>query len=248
MTLITNQEVNLPWRFEYKYLLTSKKVAEVRNALIPYVEHDLFTRQSPSKRYLVRSLYFDTRFLNFYQEKVDGDRDRLKFRIRSYSEELTTQTTLKAEIKVRKGMVMEKYSTFITADEYERYMRTKKWDRENDPVLIEFERYHWLKCLEPQVLIQYFREGFTTRDKREIRITFDHKVSSVARKTLFPEGAIFREHHKGGVILEIKCRKSQPHWLLDIVKDHGLKIIANSKYARGIEVSKPGVVNPSWSC
>jgi hypothetical protein len=236
-----------PWRFEYKYLLPFPKVYQVRNAILPYVELDPFSADTENGKYLVRSLYFDTRYLNFYQEKIDGDNDRIKFRIRTYSQTLDENTVLKAEIKVRKGVLMEKYSTFIQHEDYLEFMQSHQWESE-DPVLLEFTRYFWMKGLQPQILVEYYREGFRTKDKSEIRITFDHQVSSTASTTLFSPRAIFREHHKHVIILEIKCRKGQPWWLLDIVKKHGLKIASSSKYVKGIEISNPGIVTPGWSC
>ena len=240
-------EIN-PWRFEYKYLMPVQKAYQLRNAITPFMELDPFSSRAVDHKYLVRSLYFDTRFLNFYQEKVDGESDRVKFRIRTYSQTLDPKTVLRAEIKIRKGTLMEKYSTFIPYAEYESYIKDHRWMELENPILVEFERYHWLKCLQPQVLIQYLREGYSSRDKKEIRITFDHRVSSTSSKSLFPRDVIFREHHKHAVIFEIKCKKGQPGWLMDLVKEHGLKIVTSSKFAKGIEVSKPGIVNPGWSC
>ena len=220
---------------------------QVKNAILPYLKLDLFSANAENGRYLVKSLYFDTRNLNFYQEKIDGDNDRVKFRIRTYSKKLDENTPLKAEIKVRKGVLMEKYSTLIQSEEYLGFMQNHRWESK-DPVLLEFTRYYWMKALQPQILVKYYREGFTTKDKSEIRITFDHNVSSSSSKDLFSPHALFREHHKHVTILEIKCRKSQPRWLMDIVKKHGLKIASSSKYVKGIEISNPGIVVPGWSC
>ena len=237
-----------PWRFEYKYFLPIQKVYQVRNAILPFVEPDPFSKSAENQKYLVRSLYFDTRFLNFYQEKVDGENDRVKFRIRTYSQTLDANTVLRAEIKVRKGILMEKYSTFIRSDDYASFIQDHHWKETKSPVLDEFERYYWLKDLQPLILVQYYREGFTSKPKKEIRITFDHQVSSTSSNSLFPSHAIFREHHKHVIIFEIKCKKSQPRWLLDIIKKHGLRIATSSKFAKAIEISHPGIVTPGWSC
>lgn len=240
-------EIN-PWRFEYKYYLPLQKVYQLRNALIPYLDLDPFSARAENQRYLVKSLYFDTRNLNFYQEKIDGDNDRVKFRIRTYSQNLDENTVLKAEIKVRKGVLMEKHSTLIRPDEYTSFIQDHRWKEREIPVLNEFIRYYWMKGLRPIISVQYLRQGYITKDKSEIRITLDHMVSSSASKDLFSSHAIFREHHKHVTILEIKCRKSQPRWLWDIVKQHGLKIASSSKYVKGIEISNPGIVVPGWSC
>lgn len=237
-----------PWRFEYKYIIPYQKALQVRNALAPYVARDPYSSRAENHQYLVRSLYFDTRNLNFYQEKVDGDCDRVKFRLRAYATTLADAAALKAEIKVRKGTLMEKYTTPISREQYSSFMRDHHFNGAEDPVLLEFERYHWLKGLQPVILIQYFREGFVARDVKGIRITFDHRVASARAQSLFPDHPIFREHLRHAVIMEIKCKKSQPRWLLDLAKNHGLRIITSSKFARGIEIADPAIVTPGWSC
>ena len=58
---------------------------------------------------------------------------------------------------------------------------------------------------------------------------------------------VFRAHQRGVIIFEIKCDKSQPHWLRELVQTQGLRFIANSKFTQGIESSRPEVLRPSWS-
>lgn len=235
------------WRFEYKYILPVQKIFQIQNSLKPFVKPDFYTKSAAGGKYLVRSLYFDSYDYRFFHEKVDGDYDRIKLRIRSYSPELEPDTTLRAEIKVRKGSIMEKHSVFISAQEYSFFIENRKWQNAINPVLVEFERYCWLKTLEPQLLVQYQREGFVARFDEGVRITFDYRVTSASAKSLFPNTPILREHHRNIVILEIKCRKNQPYWLLDLVRRHGLRVMACSKYCKGIETSKANLVTPSWS-
>jgi hypothetical protein len=127
-------------------------------------------------------------------------------------------------------------------------MGSNHWPALEDPLLIEFERYVRLKTLVPLVLVEYRREGFSARAQQGLRITFDHQVQSARAASLFPPAPIFRAHQRGMVILEIKCNKSQPHWLRQMVQTQGLRIVANSKFTQGIEVSRPETVRPAWSC
>jgi len=236
------------WRFEYKYRLHPHQYHQVRAAIRPFMKADAYTRSAPQGRYLVRSLYFDSADFRSYQEKVNGDCDRTKLRIRTYSRSLQENPDIRVEMKARKGMSMEKHSTFISPADYERFMRDNHWPVLEDPLLIEFERYVRLKTLVPLVLVEYRREGFSARAQQGLRITFDHQVQSARAASLFPPAPIFRAHQRGMVILEIKCNKSQPHWLRQMVQTQGLRIVANSKFTQGIEVSRPETVRPAWSC
>lgn len=235
------------WRFEYKYRLPLQQYLQVRNALEPYMELDRYSNEKPDKKYLVRSLYYDSLFLNSFEEKINGDSDRIKLRIRTYTKTETPSPVIKAEIKVRKSAITEKYVSVINLEEYNEFKKTNHWESEPNPTLEEFERYVHLKTLTPQVLIEYEREGYISRAKEEYRLTFDHNVRSAHSTCLFPKNCFFQPHHPGIVVLEIKCTKLQPVWLRNLVHQHGLRIMANSKYVQGIMVSHPALVTPAWS-
>ena len=98
-----------------------------------------------------------------------------------------------------------------------------------------------------KALVEYYREGFSAVPPFSLRVTFDHKVRSTRAASLFPVRSFFRYHNRGAIIFEIKCNKSQPGWLYQLVKVHGLRIVANSKFAQAIEVSRPEIVQLSWS-
>jgi len=245
--LIPDIPDNNNWRFEYKYRLLPQQYHQVRAAIRPFMRADAFTNIAPQGRYLVRSLYFDSADFRAYQEKVNGDCDRTKLRIRTYARSLQENPDIRVEMKARKGMSMEKHSTFISSAYYKRFMQSSHWPILEDPLLIEFERYIRLKTLVPLILVEYLREGFSARAQRGLRITFDHHVQSAKAKSLFPLTPFFRTHQRSVIILEIKCDKSQPNWLRQLVQAHGLRIVANSKFSQGIEISRPEIVQPSWS-
>jgi SPX domain protein involved in polyphosphate accumulation len=143
---------------------------------------------------------------------------------------------------------MEKHSTWVTMDQYQEFIRTGRWLTDcQDPILDEFERYVHLKTLQPKIIVEYLREGYQSRNTDNIRLTFDHQVQSACAKTLFPDAPFFRGHHRGVIILEIKCNKRQPEWLRSLVQAHGLRIMANSKFVQGITLASPDIVTPVWS-
>lgn len=247
MSFTSQQEIITSRRFESKYRISKHQYYGVKNALMPFMQLDPFTSVTPNKKYLVRSLYFDTLDYQAYYEKISGDCDRVKFRIRTYTETIEDNPTIRVELKVRKGVMMEKFSSFVKAFQYQEFMNSWHWPLENDPVLDEFERNLHLKHLQPKILVEYHREGFQSRSREDLRITFDHQVRSAFSTSLFPNKVFFRPHHPHIIILEIKHYEKQPNWLRRIVQQHNLKIIANSKYAQGIEVARPDLVTPSWS-
>jgi len=234
----------IPWRFEYKYQLTRQKYYLVRNSLYPYLKADRFTGNGEDSTYLVRSLYFDNDQFQAYYEKIEGYFGRIKCRIRTYNRTLVQDTVLKAELKNRWGESIEKYSTAISPSAYRMFMATGHWPDHYNPVLEEFERICFLRAMKPKVLVEYMREGYTARDGEDVRVTFDHSVKSCFTDRLFSEPLIMRPHHFDRVVLEIKCRRNQPRWLSFIVRQQGLKYLANSKYTQGVETVRPDLLSP----
>ena len=244
--LLTRREVWSTWRFELKYKVPVQKYHEIRNAMVPHMEPDEFTKGKGE--YLVRSLYYDTHHFQAYHEKINGDFGRIKIRVRSYTDQKQMDTPLRVELKTRRGAAMEKFSSFVPYYSFAEFMETGHWpENEDNPVLTEFARLYHLRILRPKLLVQYMREGLVSRRREDLRITFDRKVCSCSADEIFPKNTFFHQHHPELMILEIKCKQEQPRWLNRLIRDHGLKVMANSKYTQGVELSRHDVVTPMWS-
>lgn len=231
------------WRYELKYRLSQEEYWQVKNALYPYISSDQFTRVAPSRKYLVRSLYFDTPDFQAYNEKLGGNHSRLKFRMRAYTDSMSADTLVHVEAKIRSGGRSQKIGAFVSLEQYQTFMDCYHWDGEQNSILIEFERSVHARILRPKILVQYRREAYVSRARDDIRITFDHNVQSAQSKTLFPEHVFFHPHYGHKVVLEVKHRDQQPAWLREIVQTYSLKIEPNSKYCQGIDVTQLDLVN-----
>ncbi len=208
------------------------------------MEHDDFSRKAPRGSYLVRSLYYDTYYYKSYYEKMEGTYGRTKYRLRTYTDSCENEPEVRAELKVRRGQALEKYSAFVPYRNYLYFIKNRTWPERNSPVLIEFERQVHLHSLRPKILVEYYREAFRSREKNEMRISFDLQVCSCISDTLFPKVTFFRQHHPQNAVLEIKCKTHRPEWLGKLISRYGLIYIANSKYTQGIEASRPDLVTP----
>lgn len=231
-------------RFELKYRLTYFQYLKVRNAIKPYMTIDDFSRRARTNRYLVRSLYFDTPGYHAYEQKMNGDCDRVKFRLRTYTSKNNASNPIRVELKLREGNLTIKKSVFVPNDEYQHFMARHHWQNFQDPVTTEFERQSLSQGLNPVILVEYDREGYNTRFSSDLRITFDHQVRSAHTKTLFPEHTFFQTLMPRSVVLEIKFKESLPFWLSGLVRSQGLKVIANSKYTQGLQVARHHLHHP----
>lgn len=235
------------WRFEYKYRITVALYLRLRAGLTPYMQPDRYTDMAPGGRYYLRSLYFDTADYRAYHEKMGGDFGRTKLRLRSYSRSLSPGGVIRAELKTRRGTPIEKFGALVTPGDYEAYMKSRHWPETDNPVLTEFSRLVRLRELSPKLIVEYQREALTPRGREDVRVTFDFDVRSTSARTLFPDRGFWRHHHRDEVIFEVKCRNSIPDWLAQLIKQHGLKPVANSKYTRAVEVCRHDVVTPMWT-
>jgi hypothetical protein len=234
-------------RFERKYRCTFAQYHAVKNALYPYIQQDLFTRKAPTHKYLVRSLYFDTRHYQIYFEKAGGNCDRLKYRIRTYADSCQTNPDIRVEMKVRVGNLTQKFGAYISLEDCRTFLKQRHWVNRDDPVLHEFERHVHLLNLLPKTLVEYHREGYQAKDGSRTRLTFDHRIRSAYANNLFPERFLWHVHHEQMVVFEVKHTGSLPLWLHHVIRNHGLHLVSNSKFAFGIQASQPDLVYASWS-
>jgi SPX domain protein involved in polyphosphate accumulation len=234
------------WRFEVKYRISIFDYHRLCIAIMPFMKRDFYTDRSSLKKYFVRSLYYDTYDYRLYNEKMSGDSERIKLRLRTYSKKISQQTVIRVELKVRKGNGMEKFGVSITPCEYLCFKKTGHWPSNLNPILQEYERHLHLWALKPQVLVEYVREGFEDRGREGVRITFDHKVCGAQADNLFPNSPpFFREFHPHNIVLEIKTKQNRPKWVHRLIHDYGLRWVANSKFAQGIQTARHDLCYPN---
>lgn len=240
-------ERNTNLRYESKFRIDDHKYYKIRNGLYPYVKMDSFTKKAPNHKYHVRSLYFDTSDYHIYFEKIGGNCDRIKFRIRTYSDVIADKPDIRVEMKLRRGDLTEKYGIYVGIEDCQHFLQTRHWLNGDHPVLVAFERQVLLRELRPKLLVEYSREGYEALDGEDIRITFDHRISSAPSQKLFPKSVLWHAHYEQNIVLEIKHKGNLPNWLVKIIKGNGLKLVSNSKFALGIESSQPDLIIPARS-
>jgi len=232
-------------RFELKYRLTYFQYLKMRNAILPYMVMDPYTSAQPSSRYLVRSLYFDTFDYRSFHQKMSGDCNREKFRLRTYPFGEEYLQEVRVELKMREGNLAKKISVFVPIDEYYHFMKKRHWQSFDNPITNEFERRLLTKYLRPMLLVEYEREGYQTRLKSSLRITFDHRVRSSHARDLFPKINFYRYLYPRKVVMEIKFKDNLPLWLEMVVREQGMKVIANSKYAQSLQIARHDLYHPN---
>lgn len=227
------------YRFEHKYLFDSPKVGGILAALERNMEPD---SHSGSGGYLVQSLYYDTPDLQFLRDKIDGQKNRLKIRMRSYRKDNNDPVkSIFFEVKERNDKAVRKFRREILPAESEQFIRDREltgMDLESDSAMrLNYALKRFM--LVPQIIISYRRHAFTGGVyDRGLRVTVDTGLKS--RRNILDLGVQVPEKFFISplkAVLEVKCAGRIPRWLYSFVTGHGLVHQSLSKYAIGMESS-----------
>ena len=236
-------------RLELKYLVDEITTADIRRQIAPYCLPDKHSSQAATDRpgmkgYPIRSLYLDTPSLAFHNAKERGDPDRIKLRIRTYSD--TSPAIL--EIKRRRRDVIDKTRGIVDRDRVKEVAHGMVVDPEQGRFLSEFSGLIATAGAEPKLSVKYEREAYVSQVDDYARVTFDRhiEVQSATNWDLSPENESWcsfneywqTDHFTLPVVMEIKCRTSSlPHWVIDMVRENALAQTSFSKYSIGIHLT-----------
>ncbi len=227
-------------RFEYKYITPIDEIDSVREYVLNFVEPD--SNMNNSFEYTVRSIYFDNRSFDFYNDKVEGLDIRKKVRIRGYNRVEEGNEIVFLEVKKKFGMSIAKkrapvlfkdVENLLSSGDIERYVIDGLKGFENSiQDAREFLYNLYRKNLTPQILVIYEREAYHDKKSGDFRITFDKNLRSWIYPNiddLFVEKDIVYSY-PDSFIIEAKFRGDLPLWFKFMIDKFSLKQVSFSKY------------------
>ncbi|OLT27693.1 vacuolar transporter [Nocardiopsis sp. CNR-923] len=227
-------------RYELKYLVPVSRVADVRAELTARMRPD---RNGDGTGYGVWSVYYDTRALRFYHEKIEGLRFRRKLRVRRYGEvgPAPEDTPVSVEIKQRVNRVTQKRRVLLPYDQAralcDRRVRIEHPGADQafvDEVLDLIVRLD----LRPTAMTGYRREPHVGVDADlGLRVTLDHRVRGRDRDfdlRAEAESRYIVDPHL--VVMEVKANERAPYWVTDMAARLNLQVERISKYCQSVEV------------
>ena len=234
-----------PMRLEYKYLIRTSELQNLRNDLSPFVNLDEYAEKMEEKEYTVRSIYYDSMRLDDYQDKLAGLQIRKKLRIRGYNK-VEDNSLVFLEVKRKYENFISKNRApvlyhdldeiLITSDINRLLVNKKNYlNAQNDA--LQFFYILKAKNYVPVTLVVYDREAFYSKHDLTLRITFDKNLRS---KSLVKTSELFNETGlkyamPGYFILEIKFFGGFPKWLQNILSKYELNRQAVSKYVSCVD-------------
>lgn len=230
-------------RFEFKYVLPGDLRREVERELGYFMQLDPFVGEHAERKYFVRSLYFDGPDYAHYYEKVDGQLNRGKFRLRTYTSQAGDGTPAFLELKGRQDAMVFKHRAPLNGAAGSRFASGERIDddavvarTQSGDVRNRFQFAAARRQLQPVMLVDYERRPYVSKYDPEFRLTFDEQLRATRTECLFPaahEGA--RQVLPGFTIMEVKFRHHVPAWFHRVLQSHGLRRQSVSKICKAME-------------
>ncbi|NMD37326.1 MAG: polyphosphate polymerase domain-containing protein [Christensenellaceae bacterium] len=220
----------IPLRHELKFYINEVQYRVLSTALDYLLYRD--PNGDENNNYAIRSLYFDTIFNDAYFDKINGTKNRDKYRIRIYN---YSDKLIRMECKTKVGSMISKRSLKIPRDLAEQLIAAdpRGLDKTKSGLLLDIYREMRTNLLRPVVLVDYVREAYL-HPAEEVRITFDKQLrTGVFSKDLFnPWVPTVSPLEHNQIILEVKYNTTLPNYLRDVITYHcnGAQQLAISKY------------------
>ena len=222
--------ISVPLRHELKFFINPVEYEVLRRVL----DHTLLRdpNGNENNEYHIRSLYFDTWFNDALIDKLDGVKDRDKYRIRIYN---FSDRVIRMECKTKVGSLISKRSLGIPKLLAEQLIAGDPTglERTRSGLLRDVYREMAVGGLRPVVIVDYVREAYI-HQAEEVRITFDkHLHTGLRSRDLFnPDVPTVPAFDHDEMILEVKFNRFLPPYIRDLLCTyvHSAQNSAISKY------------------
>ncbi|MBQ8135904.1 MAG: polyphosphate polymerase domain-containing protein [Clostridia bacterium] len=206
----------LALRHELKYFIGRTQYLVLKSCLKSVLPLDPNAVKNGGQ-YSIRSLYFDTVFNDAYYDKLNGVKDRDKYRMRIYN---ASQNEIFMECKTKVESYISKRSVRIPRELADQLIG-------GDPTGLEFTqngllrdifREMRLRFLHPVVIVDYDREAFL-HPAEEVRITFDKNLRSGLNSidifnASIPTVPVMDDEM---IVLEVKYNRALPQYIADLI-------------------------------
>jgi hypothetical protein len=211
--------VALPLRHELKFYINPVESHLLSRALDRVLYRD--PNGDPERNeYHIRSLYFDTYDNRALRDKINGVRDRDKYRLRIYN---LSDELIRMECKTKIGSLISKRSIVIPRSLSEQLMAGDPTglERTRSGLLQNTFREMTLYLLRPVVIVDYVREAYQYPGE-DVRITLDKQLrTGVGPGDLFnPDVPTVPAIGDAQTILEVKYNRVLPPFIRDLLNTY----------------------------
>lgn len=228
-------------RYELKYLIPFSMVEPISRYVEKFCEMDYYSQISPDLFYTINSLYFESPTYHFMRAK-ENQTGRYSLRVRSYGDNpkppyfFETKEKIADFSKKRRGKVpIENWS-----DIFLNPSAVKGFDPGKDPHIQHFLSLLSLHNAHPMILTQYRRKAYLSTVDDYARVTFDRSmryrietnydvIPRESQMLNYDDPEAFG-YPGANVVLELKCERKIPVWIVDLIKRFNLVRMGFSKF------------------
>jgi SPX domain protein involved in polyphosphate accumulation len=225
----SKQLINRDWRFERKFIVSCKTLAEVESAVRI---HPSWFKEIYHPRQ-INNIYFDTFNHDSFFDNVDGASSRYKVRLRWYGELLSiNKPTL--EIKVKRGDLGTKFNYPIPKfkENLLHTMKKKYWINTLQNKDLSPEVLLQLNALEPRLINRYKRKYFLSANKK-FRVTLDYN-QEFYRPSFRTSSLGMKMEDKYNIVVELKYGEDDQETANSVSSLFTFRLSKNSKFVNGI--------------
>lgn len=225
-------------RYELKYLIPSSMVEGISRFIETYCEIDYYSEISPDLFYTINSLYLDSPSLYLMRAKEMTTGYSFNVRIRSYGD--GKEPPYFFEVKHKVGEFVKKKRAVTHNKDWLSEVDRPSSDRNLEHFKFIKESYN----LHPQILTQYRRKAYLSLVDDYARVTFDRDLRYMECEdwSLIPDESKmchydqpeFFGYRGDNVVLELKCEKKIPLWMVDLIRTFELERKSFSKYGNSM--------------
>ncbi len=228
-------------RYELKYLIPLSMVEPISRYVEMFCTMDYYSQISHDYYYTINSLYFDTPTGYFFRSKVDKT-GRISMRVRSYGE--GPKAPYFFEIKEKTGDFCKKRRGLVPIESWSQLFTDpdipQTFDPSKSPHVASFLALAHTFGSVPTILTQYRRKAYLSTVDDYARVTFDRGLRCYpeTRYNVYPDDqAMINYDHPTtfedpgmNIILELKCERKIPVWMVDLIRRFNLTRGAFSKF------------------
>lgn len=218
------------FRQEHKFQISYQSLQMLRFQLAACMRPD--PHAGPDGGYTIRSLYFDDRDHTAFWEKLNGEYERSKFRMRYYN---FNADYIVLEKKERIDNLCRKTSCRINRETALRLAQGLP-SGGGEPLLDEFDALR-SRGLKPAILVDYHRYAFS-HPVSDVRVTLDSRLRTPLHNLDFfdPHIAAFPVFEDDEALIELKYDEYAPAYITRLLSQVPNVKIAVSKYTRCLEL------------
>lgn len=217
------------YRYERKFLLEGIETAAARDAVIRHPA--MFYEQYPPR--WVNNIYFDTPWMEHYQDNLSGSAKRGKVRVRWYHELVGEVTEPVLEFKRKRGWVGWKESYPFPAFQFDESLTAHRLATRIAGSDLPSEVIERLRGHQVTLVNRYLRSYFATRDQR-FRVTLDSDLTYF-RVGRLSNPLFARTVDHGVVVVELKYESAHETQAARVASHFPFRLTRSSKYVRGVE-------------